>query len=251
MNWKTIKTFLIILFLILNIFLIFLTFQMNNAKKISQNEVSEAIKLLEKNNIYVDKSIIPLLPCEANTINLTDIYYAQESFEKISRNSNEIIIEIPYVSNNKKSIKNNVINSLNKSGFDTDNIQIEQIKDNEFRIKYYINDMQVFNNNINIVINNDIMVLKGRWYIYDSDNAYNWEYSGSGYATSALINFISHPKRDSSKKTTITDIDYGYYAGSESFNENYKIISSSPCYRLTTDDGMMYYYNISEGTFVN
>ena len=251
MNWKTIKTFSIVLFLILNVFLIILTYNMNNAKKISQSDINETITLLNNNNIKIDASIIPVLPSEENNINLTDIYYLNDNITNIERTENELIIKIPYYSDNKLSTQNNILKLLEKYNFDTENIQLHTINDNQYKITYHINNMQVFDNNMILSLNNDNITLKGKWYIYESENAYNWEYSGSGYATSALINFISHPKRDESKTTTITAIDYGYYANADNFNKNYKIISSSPCYRLTTDTGMMYYYSISEGNFVN
>lgn len=251
MSWKSIKTFLIVLFLILNVFLIILTYKMNNAKNLSQSQISETITLLNTNNIEVDPSIIPVSPSEDNTINLTDIYYMNENTDDIIRTENELIIKIPYYTKNNKSVQNNILNSLENYGFDTENIKVFEDENNQYKIKYYINNMQVFDNDMSLNIDNDTITLKGKWYIYESENAYNWEYGGSGYATSALINFISHPKRDKSKTTTITAIDYGYYANSDNFNKNYKIISSTPCYRLTTDTGMMYYYSVSEGNFVN
>ena len=142
MNWKSIKTFLIILFLILNVFLIILTNKINNAKNLSQSEIDETVTLLNINNISIDSSIIPVSPSEDITINLTDIYYINENIEDITRTENELIIKIPHYTNKSKSKQDNILNSLKKSGFDTENIHLIDKGFDQYKLEYYINNMQ-------------------------------------------------------------------------------------------------------------
>ena len=55
MNWKNIKSFLIILFALINILLIVNTINLSKAYILSESDISNTVLLLEKNNINIDK----------------------------------------------------------------------------------------------------------------------------------------------------------------------------------------------------
>lgn len=68
MNWKNIKTFLIILFLGINIFLAVSTVRMHGADRLTEQNINDAVALLGQNNIYIDKSLIPTVPANLDKI---------------------------------------------------------------------------------------------------------------------------------------------------------------------------------------
>mgnify|MGYP003293129731 CR=1 FL=1 len=64
MNWKNIKTFLIILFLIINIYLIYsqygFDFKSPNASYVNKDTLNDSVSIIKNNyNVNIDKNIIP------------------------------------------------------------------------------------------------------------------------------------------------------------------------------------------------
>lgn len=248
MNWNNIKTFLIFLFLAVNIFLIVISVNMHNASKLTDKNINETLILLEKNNIKIDEQIIPRNAYSNNSIHLTDIYFSDIiSSQNISRDNNQVVIILNCDWPKSDISEKLILQTLKKYGFDISNIQIT-LFDGKYIISSKFNDIPIFNNNLMVTHHDDKLVLRGNWYI--AKDSYMWQQSSQSYATSALINFVSCPYRNTDKTSVITNIEYGYYAQSDNMNQNIKTISSSPCYRLTTDDGMMYYYSVNEGKFV-
>ena len=250
LNWKSIKNYLLVLFALVNVFLIITTIQINNSEKLSDEDITSAVELLNKNNIIVDKSIIENTPSNKDTIHLTDIYYAQgyENLDIIKTDDNRVKFELNYKAENKKDTIENILATLKKNGFDTKNIKVNKTGD-KYKLLYYVNDIQVFNNDMTLSVSNDKLLCEGIWYVYESKNTYTWQQTETTYATNALINLISLPDRDVSKTINVTGIANGYYSGKDNINKSLKILSASPCYRLTTDEGILY-YSISDGKFI-
>ncbi len=248
MNWKNIKTFLIFMFLAVNIFLISLSVNMHNASKLTDKNIGETLLLLENNNIIIDEQIIPRNAFSNNPIHLTDIYFSELIAEQnIYRDAEDVVITFNFDTDKEAKTEYIILQALKKYGFDTSNINIKYVNNN-YVITSNFNEIPIFNNFMTATKENDKITLRGSWYI--AKDSYMWQQTSPSYATSALINFISCPYRNTQITSVITNIEYGYYAQSENMTQNIKTISSSPCYRLTTDDGMMYYYSVNEGKFV-
>lgn len=61
MNWERMKSFLIVLFVAINIFLIAFMFNsVRNTTTVSKSVATDTATILGNNNIYIDSSIIPL-----------------------------------------------------------------------------------------------------------------------------------------------------------------------------------------------
>ena len=61
MNWERMKSFLIILFVGINIFLIgFMLNSVKNTTTVSKTVMTDTVSILNGNNIYIDSNIIPL-----------------------------------------------------------------------------------------------------------------------------------------------------------------------------------------------
>ena len=113
----------------------------------------------------------------------------------------------------------------------------------------YYDGLEIYDNHLDVTINNDYIEFYGNWYTYDTEIINFAQKNNVVYATSALAEFISI-KPDSDKKITIADISIGYKSEQDDNTKNIKTIAAVPCYRLTTDEGLVYYYNIRNGKFL-
>ena len=244
MTWKNIKTFLILLFLCINVFLLMVTFNANSAKELSQSNINDAVKLLESNNIFINKSIIPKEAKEYSHIELSAISQKDQTRDnmitKITLSENPTY----YTEGNFDEV---IKKELKKYGFNTKNIIIQKQND-KYYISEKINNMQIFNNSLVFGIEGETAYLTGTWYDYQLYDNYADNRKKTVYATSALITFIT--EYSGNKPINITDICFGYYAVIDKNTSNAKSISAAPCYRLTDSMGNLYYYNIYVGSFV-
>lgn len=244
MSWKNIKTFLILLFLFINIFLLVVTYKANNAKELSQSNINDTVKLLESNNIFINKNIIPKKSEEYGHIELSAIPHQEQSSESMFIKITLSEKPTYYTEGNfDEAIKK----ELKKYGFNTKNIIICK-QNGEYHISEKINDMHIFNNTLIFGYEEETAYLKGTWYDYQLYDNYIDNVKKNVYATSALISFISEYSGE--KPISITDICFGYYAVIDKTTSNAKSISAAPCYRLTDSKGNLYYYNINVGSFV-
>ena len=254
MNWKNIKSFLILLFLCINVFLLIVIYNSHNAKELTDKNIEDAVHLLKSNNIIIDKDIIPKTAksysmLELSLISPTNSNSIDKSLISAS-DDGTISIAIDELSSNigEQSNENTIKNMLKKHGFNKKNIIIEAEPDGYY-ISEKTNDMQVFNNRLKVSTQKEYITLNGLWYdckVTDYGIATDTK---TVYATSALIAFISEQtKKD--KTVYITDISFGYYAVIDKNTSNAKSISALPCYRLTDNDNNIYYYNILDGSFV-
>ena len=83
MSWKNIKTFLIILFLIINAYLIFsqygFDFQSSNKTYIDEKSLSDTISIIQKNyNIEIDNETVPYEVNNLGIIDVTNLIYTDK-----------------------------------------------------------------------------------------------------------------------------------------------------------------------------
>ncbi len=254
MNWKTIKTFLIFLFLAVDIFLLAMTYGFYNSAKLSDQTIADTLTLLKKNSINVRESIIPRDAADTESIQLTNLYYstiADNNAQIKLTDNGKISMTLPAsdIPSNSTSVPGYISEKLSDIGFDTKNITITR-GNGSYIMTYSVNKIPVLNSIMEVTVTDNSIKLVGSWYINEKQNTYNANTSSSVYATSALVEFISHPGRGSDP-VTITNIDMGYYANTGSGTSDIKIVTASPCYRLTTDSNKVYYYSIPDSKFIN
>lgn len=237
MSWKNVKTFLILLFLCIDIYLLAITYHNDHAKELTDDNIYATWTLLGKNNIAIDKNIIPKQALAYETIELTSLPDSEgnngvvtisENAEVNSQNANAVIKDI-----------------LGRYGINTKNLFIKE-ENNTYYITETHRDMRLFNNKLAAVAKDGKVTIEGTWYNYRLADSSAGEQSYV-YATSALIAFIS---RYNGSETEITDITCGYYALTDQSTSNAKSISAAPCYRLTDKQDRIYYYNILDNSFI-
>lgn len=254
MNWKNIKTFLIILFLGINIFLAVSTVRMHGADRLTEQNIDDAVTLLAQNNIRIDKSIIPTVPANLDSIELFNPLFADKGIDKsliTDSNDSGFTMRIPTDTSgiNEKNAESKIRTVLKNNKFKVKSIILSKV-DGGDKITYNMtsehNGIKIFDNSMTLTVEDGALVLRGTWYEYRSEAIISGG-KKSVHATSALIEFISAKPNDGTA-VTVTDISLGYHAVSPDNRKNVKTISASPCYRLTTDTGTVYYYNIRDGS---
>ncbi len=256
MNWKNIKSFLIILFTLINILLIVNTVNLSKAYILSDADISNTVLLLEKNNINIDKKIIPSSAKKYDNIHLTDLAFSDENmmdkFNIIQSNDGNIIMKFKSDEiSNQKNTEKFIYGILKDNNFNVKDIKLyKKTSDGlKYEMTSYYDGLEIYDNHLDITVNDASIEFYGKWYTYDTEIINFAQKNNIVYATSALAEFIS-VKPDTDKKITITDISIGYKSLQDDSTNNIKTIAAVPCYRLTTDKGLVYYYNIRNGKFM-
>ena len=238
MSWKNIKTFLILLFLCIDIYLLAITYHSSHAKELTDDNIYSTWTLLGKNNIAIDKNIIPKQALSYETIELTSLT------EDVENSSAVTIDETADI--NSQDAETVIKTVLDKYGISTKNLVIKE-EDNTYYITETYRDMRLFNNKLAAKAKDGRLTINGTWYNYKITDSTGSAEQSYVYATSALIAFIS---RHNGSETAITDITCGYYALTDQSTSNAKSISAAPCYRLTDKNDKIYYYNILDNSFI-
>lgn len=244
MNWEKLKTFLIILFIILNIFLIFVM-HIDNSKNIniSDETISNTIKVLENNNILIDKAIIPKKIVSLNAIELKNVVFGSKfpkSYQKNADKSFSIMLDanIKSASDIKKILSN--------AGIDK-NAEIVYNEDTS-RVNLKIRNYYIFDIGLDIKETNGKTVISGNWYINQTRPKKNNNVSEIIPITGILIEFANQVKSDNIIE--VKSITLGYYIPESKRNLDNINTTATPCYRINTSDNKSYFYNARNGEYL-
>lgn len=274
MNWSRTKTWLIVLFIGINLFLIFTLVKENIAQStISEKMVADTVAILARNGITIDEQIIPRkMPALSAVAVHNSIANQKTTAESMlggkpnyKPDDNQYMRSTSVVQFSGDTFNFHNINPaqknlyknpeeatayakafLEKAGMNTDKAQITIVSDNGGEIKLLftqrLDSYPLMDSQLEVTVTpGGISTASGCWF-YMAD-----EQSGRGSAggrvkeiTSVLIDFISDSYRAGSS-TQITDITLGYTTGNKS--SYHKSVSAMPSWRITTSDGRVYYYD--------
>lgn len=261
MNWKNIKTFLIILFLIINIYLILtqygFDFRSSNASYVDKTTLNDSISIIKNNyNISIDKGIIPGKIEKLGIIDVTNIIYTdkfKKSKYEFETNGADFKshIETETYSYNESNAKSQFIDILNSIGIEKSSYVLDVRKTDEGLVciaKALIGPYDIFNASIKAVFTPKKINLSGTWYISES-GALDKKKNNDEMADipSMLIDMANWCSESKASKKTITKFSYGYYVSSYDEKSVSKTSSAIPCYMLKTDEGLKYYYDSLNG----
>ena len=261
MNWKIIKTFLIVLFLIINLYLIYSQYgfgiKSSDSSYINKNTLNDAIGIIEKNyNVMLDKSVIPSKVKKLGIIDVKNIIYtdnfknAKYDFETNGAGF-KTHIETQTYSYNEENAKRQFIKILSDLGIEKTNYNIEVKKTDEGLVcgAYgLIEPYKIFNGKIKAVFSPRNINFFGSWYIAEEGILKNHKTKDDmADIPSVLIDVSTRSKKIDRSKAYITEFDYGYYVSSYDEQSASKTSSAIPCYMIKTDDGIKYYYDSLNG----
>lgn len=261
MSWKNIKTFLILLFSLINIYLIFSTngfvFRKQNTTYIDKTTIENTVNIVKNNyNITVDASIIPKSVNNLRNTDVTNIIYT-DKFSKSQYNFKtkggtfETTIKTGTFSYNEDNAKTQIKDVLKTLGIEENTYTLNIYKTDEGLVcvaDEVFSPHRIFNGKIKAVFMPSEISVQGAWYVPQSKDTRNLKSSSKmADITSVIIDMAEKCAKSDGSEVEITNIEFGYYVSSYDENVVSKSSSAIPCYILKTDDGSKYYYDALNG----
>jgi len=264
MNFGRAKTILIVLFVIINLFLIGYIFVTSKDITVPDNEtINRTVEILKSRNIVLNEKINLSSGEKINYLNLEAITTDEKVFAskvlgsfKAKKNTytgdfgDLTVTNGSFVWNvkdnhnfsefNEKSIKNYAIKFLKNHEIDTSVLKVSDISliNGNYKVTFshYFFDKQLFN------IKTYVYVSGGGVYKIEGNIFSLKSLSGSEQRCNpvpVLLNFSSANKYK--EKIEIKEINSGYYC--ESSPESYKSLSAQPCFEFVLSTGEKLYFD--------
>ncbi|MBQ8588701.1 MAG: hypothetical protein IJ454_04840 [Clostridia bacterium] len=253
MNLGKVKTFLIVLFLGINIYLLG-SMYMSSRFFVDKDSVKATVDILARYDITVNEETVPDYTINLRNIDTENTIYT-ENFEKdgFDISGNRFRCEIKR--EDKKgagSVVKEVKSFLESSGFETRHMKfIKSDKADTWYICGYVSGYRIFDSTIKLTVQEDKYILSGTWFEPMSDKIRSHQRTRSTvYITDVLIDMTHNENIMTNAPFEITDIDYGYLAGKPYGNGNHLTASALPYYRIKDSKGNVYYYDAQDGTYL-
>ncbi len=254
MNWERIKTFLIIFFVLLNLFLIgVMLLSFHTSTSVSDETIRDTVDILAANQIGLDPSLIPrsvenLQNFDVRSAATDSSFPGAASMDENGRFSYQVSCGQQVTLKNARSVAGQLLKEADIQKYAQIG-QPQQQADGSIRVVVgqKIRRYWVFNSVVTMDFRGDTAAVSGLWYHPET-----MPYAGGGgrdlvYVTSILVDFINNPDRPPA--TTITEIAFGYRVSDYDSGLTHKTIPAVPCYRIITDDGSAYDYNARTGEY--
>ena len=254
MNLGKVKTFLIILFLGINIYLIASNFVSTRFYE-DEATVANCIDVLKENSIELDKDIVP-----EYTVNLKGIDTENAAYTNVNvsagKNSfktkgNSFSCMFTPKDKDAKPEKA-VMDFLKENGFETEHMNfLEAKKEGVWYITCEISDYTIFDSRIKVTKSSDSYIINGKWYEPKSDSVRSSNRQrNTVYITSVLVDMISNEEIMQNTPFKIEAIDYGYLAGLPYGEAEHVSVTAVPYYRIKDNKGNTYYYDAQSGEYL-
>lgn len=251
MNLGKVKTFLIVLFLGINIYLL-ASMYMSSRFFVDKDSIQATVDILSRYGITVNEETIPDYTINLRNIDTENTVYTK-SFKKDSFDISGNNFRCEIKRENKKSdrgIVKEVKTFLKNSGFETKHMKFIKSGKNRY-ICGYVSGYRIFDSTIKLTVEDDKYILSGTWFEPMSNNIRSHLRSRSTvYITDVLIDMTQNADIMANAPFEITDIDYGYLAAKPYGNGNHLTASALPYYRIKDSKGNIYYYDAQDGTYL-
>ena len=244
MNWEKLKTFLIVLFSAINVFLIVTMIATNrSANTIPKQTIQDTVKILKANNINIDENIIDDEVKNMGEITVKPITKSDDYSKNISKSDGvefEMVFDRAVL--NDKDMKS----LLSKGGFDEYEIS-KSFSDGYGIAQQCIKGYRIFDSRLEVKSQGQKSTISGIWFDPQSLPKKSDNNTNIVILPSILINLISNVNRPQTE-ITISSIDYGYciaYSGADAV-----LYTATPCWRFVTDGGMEFYYDARTGEYI-
>lgn len=258
MNFTRAKTYLIIFFILINLFLAYNLYKISNSGEITKETINNTVTILENKGIKFDPSIIKEKNADMFNLNLSNPLSDIENFSKnldgdISIGEEGFVYYPDFDFEVKTKLissktSDKIIDSLKDMGLSVkylDWIGTIQMENNTYRASYIQSYAQhsIYNTYIQVFFNDKkITKVTGIYYDLNSFTPTEKELK-SPYEI--LIKFSSDTDL---KNISIKSIENGYFT--EDFKKEYKDLSALPCYRITVSNSERYYYDAINGNLL-
>ena len=264
MNFGRVKTLLIFIFMIVNLFLVGYIFATSNDITIPDRKtVDTTVEILKTRNIILNEKINLGTGEKINNINLEAVTMDEKVFASkllgsfkakgnnyIGESGDLTITNGSFVWNVKEShsfsefnenqIRKYAVKFLNRYEFDTSLLKITDISlingNYQVTFSHFFFDKELFN------IKTKVFISGGGVYKVEGNVFSLVSLSGTEQTCNPINTLLNYSStKDMSKKEEIVQINSGYY--SESSPKNYKSLSALPCFELVFADGRKLYFD--------
>ena len=259
MSWKRIKTFLIILFAVINIYLILSTggIRFRSVTEFDEKNINKTVDVIEKNfSVTIDKKLIPREIDNLKVIDVDNIL-----FSKSFRDNNNITetghgFKVTYKTNTASYTENTAMTEmkslLQRYGIDEGTYKIKFNMSDEgllCSVYQYVKSYPVFNGKISALFSSNKIAVSGQWYIPKTNDVKSKDTSLKMADLSGVLLDVSSSSTENKDLSfnKITYFDYGYYVSSYDESVISKTATAVPCYMFKTDIGSIYYYDAENG----
>ncbi len=252
MNLGRVKSFLIVLFLGINIYLIAAGF-FSSRFYIDKDTVASCAKVLKANSVTLSEEAIPRYTVNLRGIDTENVIYTNDNI-KNGKNGFEIhkdsfCCRILTSDTPQKA----VMQFLEKNGFRTGymNFFASKSKDTWY-ITCSVKGYKIFDNLIKVTKIPDGYTLEGKWYEPITDKVRSQSRQrNTVYITSVLVDMLQNKEIMKNAPFEITRIDYGYLAGMPYGGEEHITTTALPYYRIRDNKGNSYYFEAESGQYLN
>ena len=270
MHWYKAKNILIMLFLIINIFLIYMLFATNHKNaKIPDSVIDNTLLLLNGKNIEADKKIIPekdvTVACyemksaimdkdEFSGMILGAVRGAKDGSVNISFGKNTFNIEAmpgyrPFGRINAKNHKKTIEEILNNLNFPKSNFIIKSEKQLNGRYEIVVcqeyGGIPLFGGELKIIFNEEGLInISGNWFYNITDR----QQTNNTDIISTLLDFAVDTRAGGGRK--IKNIYLTQYINSPNIDQEYQTISSIssiPAYCIETEGAGSFIFDARAG----
>ncbi len=254
MNLGKVKSFLIVLFLGINIYLI-LSMHYSTRFTVDNATRENCVKLLEERGITLDVSEIPEYTVNLKNIDTNNIIHSKiflkNGSAKISGNKFSIPVKAEDFSGENSSSVKNFLKSL---GFNTSymNIKYSDTK-KAWYVTCKVGGYRIFDNIIKIsqIPGHGAFLAEGTWYEPSTNRVQSRSRTrNTMYITSVLLDMTQNESIMKNAPFEITDISYGYLAGKAYGKASHVTSAALPYYRIKDNHGNVYYFDAQSGTYL-
>ena len=263
MSWKQIKNFLILLFVIINLYLIISTsgsvVRFNSVTVVDKKTLEQTASVISSNyNISFDQAKVPLKIHNLNIIDVTNFIYADHASidEKygleVKGNVFSFNVDTETYSYNEHNARLEITEILSELGIAGENYKLDFKKTDEglvCKAGGLVSGVPILNSQVTAVFNPKKISVKGTWYIPNTNKVKSTDNSlRMSDITGVLID--ASDRSPKGETTSFESFVYGYYVSSYDENAVSKISSAIPCYMIQTNNGLTYYYDALNGKFL-
>lgn len=256
MNLGKVKSFLILLFLGINIYLIatmFLSTRFFEDPKALEN----CVTLLEEHGITLKKEVVPRYTVNLKGVDTRNAIYAISALQsdEVTREGNRFSFDanLPAAKGGDlKKAEKALKKHLKSMGFKTSHMDFSYSKSkNALYITCRADDFTVFDSRIKVTQKDDAFHFEGSWFEPMSDDVHsNNQSRNTVYITSVLMNLTQNEDVMKNVPFEITDVDYGYLAQKPYGEGTHTTATALPYYRIKDNKGNTYYYDAQSGAYL-
>jgi|GEM_PF-430274 len=273
MNWARAKTWLIVLFLCVNAFLLYYIVKSHiESSYVDRKTIEQTVAMLQKNGISVDINIIPTRLPNLNPIEMDNALKDNDALaQAVLGGGYTKLTDYSYVKGSKQLYMygdmiryeaggaSDAISGLTQSnaadtvrslfgyyGFDTQSAEaaLTASADDVYTVVLIqkVEGYPVFDSSFEVTLSSKgISGFVGSWFVPSPSGGMFRSSDNVISAASVLIDFITTPERVKNGSNAISGISIGYTTDKK--DAYHSAATAMPVWCITTSDGMKYYYD--------